>query len=470
MEDTFSHEDRYSLMESGSFVGFTKADLADCSTSGNDVNMLHMNSPSLTNCTLTVRGEINGLISSTPVQIESLTYPKYCLINSTNTSVMQCQCERGSWDPACLPDFNSYGCEICFSNLVKDKQDLLLQVKKLRDQVDQLQYGVCKSQPPKITPGVDSSTQTIEDFVCVKSSSSQTYALPKVLPPSRPILVQKAGEAQVIQPPTEPRQSLSIDDHTESQPNKKARPIPTVLTSATWSKPDIDPTDDNRLYTTLIIGDSILQGVKVKGLIKGIEVKTLRGAYINDISQKLSTVDISNYQAMILQIGTNDCQATNDVDAIISNYDNLLNLIYNSSPETTVIISGICPRMDARTASMTVSQVNRRLWELADWYGLQFIDNESHFKLRNGQVNRDFLVGDGLHLSGKGTSALLASMHEIVPVIQRRRKIQLPETNRCFKCEEGNHMEADCWHKFSVRCNVCNQSGHKAKNCRNIDH
>ncbi|KAH3721778.1 hypothetical protein DPMN_064726 [Dreissena polymorpha] len=74
---------------------------------------------------------------------------------------------------------------------------------------------------------------------------------------------------------------------------------------------DIVDTAD-RADTTLIIGDSILNGINRRGLNKNTHIKTLPGRKIKDIRLTLDSCDTTKYKNVIIYIGGNDMAEGDD--------------------------------------------------------------------------------------------------------------------------------------------------------------
>ena len=53
----------------------------------------------------------------------------------------------------------------------------------------------------------------------------------------------------------------------------------------------------------LLIGDSILNGVNTKGLVKGIQKHSKGGATVNDLIEEISVYDVQNFETSIIYIG-----------------------------------------------------------------------------------------------------------------------------------------------------------------------
>ena len=96
----------------------------------------------------------------------------------------------------------------------------------------------------------------------------------------------------------------------------------------------------------LLIGDSILNGVNTKGLVKGIQKHSKGRATVNDLIEEISVYDVRNFETCIIYIGGNDCANRTDVKTFVNAYDQLISLIKTTNPACKVYLCEIAPRGD----------------------------------------------------------------------------------------------------------------------------
>ena len=97
----------------------------------------------------------------------------------------------------------------------------------------------------------------------------------------------------------------------------------------------IDLTLDNKkqiTQSTLLVGSSILKGVRVQDLKPDTTVRSFFGARVNTIGEK----------TLILHVGGNDADSGVDLDSFYENYVSLLNDL--SAENRHIIVSGFTPR------------------------------------------------------------------------------------------------------------------------------
>lgn len=205
---------------------------------------------------------------------------------------------------------------------------------------------------------------------------------------------------------------------------------------------------------TLIIGSSLLKGIKTRGL-KNTDIRTNRGAKIPDIIDAVEKMDLSPYKTIIVHIGGNDVSAGVSMSHIKNAYESLLYTIRsNSKSDSVLVISGIPPRYD-----VDVYPINSMLKEMCDNFNLIFIDHIRTFCDYYGNVKGYLFHSDGIHLSKNGTSLFLNNINVFCEILKHR------PSNYCKYCGENGHNAESCRHGKSLKCFNCGNHGHKEKFC-----
>ena len=140
------------------------------------------------------------------------------------------------------------------------------------------------------------------------------------------------------------------------------------------------PAGANQL-DTLLIGDSILKDIHEKGL-QNTKVECKRGAKIASIKDHLnSSLRDNKYKVVIIHGGTNDC-TTNDreADDAAKTYEEMISEVKSRAPETKVIISTVCPRIDKAEHQERVDQLNLKLKTIGRNLNCAVVDNDLNFK------------------------------------------------------------------------------------------
>lgn len=210
---------------------------------------------------------------------------------------------------------------------------------------------------------------------------------------------------------------------------------------------------------TLIIGSSLLKGIKTKGL-KSTDVSTNRGATIKKLTEVVSAKDISNYKTIVLHIGGNDVSNRTSTKTICELYEKLIILVRSKTrDDCDIIVSGIPPRKDVH-----VDSLNAKLKEFCANFELKFIDHSTTFYDNRGYVNYYLYHRDGIHLSRRGTSTFLHNINQHVSILDQQRQT----VGVCYFCNEPGHNTKTCRHKQKVLCYNCGHYGHKAKFCSSV--
>ena len=143
---------------------------------------------------------------------------------------------------------------------------------------------------------------------------------------------------------------------------------------------------------TLIIGDSMLNGVQEKKISKHGKVKIayFSGAKVEDINNEIKPMLIEQRpKNVILHVGTNNAK-TESSNIILDKLLTLKNQIEKENEGTKVIISSLIKRSDDGKACLTVDNFNKHIKQLK----INILDNAN--------LNYNDLGMKGLHLSKSG--------------------------------------------------------------------
>ena len=230
----------------------------------------------------------------------------------------------------------------------------------------------------------------------------------------------------------------------------------------------------------LMIGDSILHGVNLKGIKNNVHKHSVSGATVNTLIRDIEMYDLTQFDTVIVYIGGNDLSRTRDIELIEEKYDQLIALIKTRNNQCKVILSKIAPRED-----VDVNLINLIVERLVNHHKIEYVDAYNAFHDRNGKLLLHYLnETDRIHLSRSGTKRLLATfntaaqiVHDFgkcvfpVPFNNRRHSFgnsyRHPRRNhgRCINCDESSHTTEECRHRVPVTCWNCGRSGHKVGRC-----
>ena len=74
---------------------------------------------------------------------------------------------------------------------------------------------------------------------------------------------------------------------------------------------------------TLLISDSILSPINLKGIVKAVQKHSKSGAKINDIVEDITSYNIKSFRAVVLSVGGNGASNNTDIELFEEKYDQL---------------------------------------------------------------------------------------------------------------------------------------------------
>ena len=148
-----------------------------------------------------------------------------------------------------------------------------------------------------------------------------------------------------------------------------------------------------RINTTLIAGDSIIQGLDESRLKKyKCKVRSFPGAVIDDMYDYLEPLLKKKPTNIILHIGTNDA-TIKSAGKIINELKNLAIHIKEVLPDTNIFMSSPTIRIDNITANKRLQEVNSYMKTMKN-------------SIMNVNIDGSCLSQKGLHLIPKGAGRL----------------------------------------------------------------
>ena len=159
------------------------------------------------------------------------------------------------------------------------------------------------------------------------------------------------------------------------------------------------PCEDNDIKNqsnkVVIIGDSMLNNIKSRGLCKSkkVDVLNFSGATSEDIFTKIDDVLDEKPASLIVHVGTNDL--TNKIN-LLSNAKKIVNKILKKSPNTVVTFSNIIVRKDKRNLEKARADTNSRLKNFCRQKNINLIPNDN--------IKEEHLGVKKIHLNRKGNS------------------------------------------------------------------
>ena len=154
-----------------------------------------------------------------------------------------------------------------------------------------------------------------------------------------------------------------------------------MVNEATW-----------RSGTTLIVGDSLLNGIE-ESKLRNAKVRVFPGSSIEDLVYHLTPLLRKKPSNVIIHIGTNNCVRDTARD-ITEKLENLKLFVQNQTQDCKIIFSSLIKRSDNAYAQLTVNSVNEQLKHL----GTDIMDNNN--------IDWIHLGRKGHHLTPHGTGKL----------------------------------------------------------------
>lgn len=157
---------------------------------------------------------------------------------------------------------------------------------------------------------------------------------------------------------------------------------------------DKDEISRKKIY---IVGDSMLNGIKEKGLQKKhhVKVRAHPGSTTDDLIDYINPIIKKKPDGIIIHGGCNDI--TNDIDTL-KNIDRIVQCVKKKSPDTELIMSEIIIRKDIKGIDKKVELLNENIKKSCEAHNITLIRHEN--------IMEPHLSYKKLHLNKKGISTL----------------------------------------------------------------
>ena len=169
--------------------------------------------------------------------------------------------------------------------------------------------------------------------------------------------------------------------------------------------------NDEKKEKVLLIGSSVLKGIKPVKLRGEVDVWAHRGATVLDIYNDLrKNIDLSVYHTVLIHVGGNDASSGKNLRQFINIYSDMIK--YVKSQNCRVMVSEILPRVEC-----DVRLFNSKLYNLSYDDKVTFVSNREIFMSQNSGIVKRLFVVDGVHLNNYGTIQLLRNFNKYVSII-----------------------------------------------------
>ena len=284
------------------------------------------------------------------------------------------------------------------------------QLKTVRGNVDMIQCNFCQKWLHEKCVNI-SSNDTVTFWLCPtcrampQSISDINTRLDQIVKVNEDLVKQLAGRIADIQELQSENARLRVQNSSNGRLNKstnsesKSDSSDVIILSV--------PDETTTVKASLLVGDSIIQDITPNNFNMDSKPMCEPAGKINDLTAKLLEKNESDanlsYNKIIIHCGTNDAMDPDfSVETFKENYELLVNAASNMSD--SVIISGLCPRLDDVFGN--IHKANGCLKSISSEMSIEYVENEPHFRNRNKTVNTSLFKRNNIHLSIKGSVVL----------------------------------------------------------------
>ena len=164
-----------------------------------------------------------------------------------------------------------------------------------------------------------------------------------------------------------------------------------------YSIDNIMDDDIQRVFTekgAVVCGDSMAEGLTAYRVLSDNNVVWHRGRRIDNMDKDLDKIKSLNPSYLFLTYGSNDLELwTGRTNSFIKAYTKTLDMLRRELPSTTLVINSILPASIKKTnsdASFSYqSEFNNALRELANSYGIVFLENSPYLSRKDKPYSSD---------------------------------------------------------------------------------
>ena len=303
----------------------------------------------------------------------------------------------------------------------------------------------------------DAVEKTIQQSKVIEKSAIEQ---PKEIPKPKPKTKHGENKQKPENTQSKPkyRYTQPVSEHQLSNPRKSEETPQKSFANLEHETIDLTLGPKKRIpQSTLLVGSSLLKGVRVSDLKPDTTVRSLSGARADTIGEKLADYNIDECKTIILHVGGNDADEGVDLDTFSKSYVSLLNSI--SAENHRIIVSGLLPRK-----SVDLKPYNDILKTICNQNDIEFIDN---FLLASVKMPSTFFDHDKLHLNNQGTRRLLSCINKVITVTKYTPRPYKPKPPRCSFINRNNPRPPRNGHNMSTKvCHICSTPRHSTHECK----
>ena len=285
---------------------------------------------------------------------------------------------------------------------------------------------------------------------------------PKEIPKPKPKTKHGENKQKTENTQSKPkyRYTLPVSEHQTSNPRKSEETPQKSDANLEHETIDLTLGPKKRIpQSTLLVGSSLLKGVRVSNLKPDTTVRSFSGARADTIGEKLADYNIDECKTIILHVSGNDADEGVDLDTFSKSYVSLLNSI--SAENRRIIVSGVLPRK-----SVDLKPYNDILKTICNQNDIEFIDNYDSFLLASGEMPSTFFDHDKLNLNNQGTRRLLSCINKVITVTKYTPRPYKPKPPRGSFINRNNPRPPRNGHNMSTKfCHICSTPRHSTHEC-----
>jgi lysophospholipase L1-like esterase len=186
--------------------------------------------------------------------------------------------------------------------------------------------------------------------------------------------------------------------------NNEARYTPSIYGTYYDAKRNFFESLPNDTNEIIFLGNSITEMCAWNELfgMENIKNRGISGDVINGVIDRLEEVVSAQPKKIFLMIGTNDLGRKRSIEQILADYDKLVSLIIQKTPETQLYLQSVLPtKNQTNRNNHDIIEINKGIVALAQKYSLTYINLFDLFKTSENELNMEYSF-DGLHLNGQG--------------------------------------------------------------------
>jgi hypothetical protein len=239
----------------------------------------------------------------------------------------------------------------------------------------------------------------------------------------------------------------------------------------------------NQKSDTVILGDSILKGIKEKGLCSDIRTACIRGARASDALSRVRHWNIDECKNVVIHVGGNDVSSK---ASLSTTCDDIIETVTSlQKQEIRVYLCTICPRSD-----VDVAHLNDEIRAICTSTNATLVYKS--FVYGDGGVVKLLFHRDGIHLNETGSRTLVMAINQVLIIIPQKRSVYethlstraigtprsarvigMPRFTRAnggsdYKQirESDRHMDRHHQLYGRIHCDNCGRNNHVTAQCR----